>query len=179
LSAEQAITNRRGGGAPAAIVHDRFTDLCFALACCALAAMLVAYLYEVVARYLFNAPTRWSSDVVQYALCVATALAFPAVTRERSHIAITSLLERLSPRSQAAAARGLVIAGALILAFISYVFVRIGMEQYSQGVETVAQFAIPKWWLTALVGIGFFDSMLHMVRHALTAQTITGHELDL
>ena len=179
MSTAQALPDPRGVGARAGGVHDRFTDLCFALACCSLAVMLGAYLYEVVARYLFNAPTRWSSDVVQYALCVATALALPAVTREHSHIAITSLLERLSPRRQAAVARGLVVAGALILGAISVVFVRIGIEQYSQGVETVAQFAIPKWWLTGLVGIGFFDSMRHMVRHALTPQSITGHELDL
>jgi TRAP-type C4-dicarboxylate transport system permease small subunit len=33
----------------------------FGLACMALMAMLLAYVIEVVLRYFFNAPTRWSS----------------------------------------------------------------------------------------------------------------------
>ena len=160
--------------------HDRFTSAEFLTAGVALAVMLGSYLYEVVSRYGFDVPTRWSSDVVQYTLCVCVAMALPTVTRESGHVAITSFLEKLRPERQALATRAIVWLGAATLAGTTMIFMQVAVEQARQGVETVAALAIPKWWLTGVVAVGLFDSGLHLLRQALGWSTASaGHEMDV
>ena len=160
--------------------HDRFTSAEFVAAGVALAVLLGSYLFEVVSRYGFNAPTRWSSDMVQYALCVCVAMALPMVTRESGHVAITSFLEKLRPTRQALATRAIVWLGAAALIGTTLIFMEVALEQARLGVETVAALAIPKWWLTAVVGVGLFDAGLHLLRQALGwSKAAAGHEMDV
>ncbi len=138
----------------------RLTRASFALACTALVVILGAYVIEVVARYGFGRPTTWSADLVNYALCASIFLAMPEITRNSGHVAITSLIEKLKPGHQARLARLLALAGALLCAVAAYVAVAAALGQAANGIETVAAFAIPKWWLTALVAYGFALSAL-------------------
>lgn len=141
----------------------------FGLACMALVAMLLAYVTEVVLRYAFNAPTRWSSDVVSYAMLVCIAFALPAVTRDNGHVAITSLVERLPLAVRAPVFRALAWLGALACLAASALLWSQGIDQWRGGIETVAAFAIPKWWLSAAAGLGFAGAAAHFVGHALQA----------
>ncbi len=160
--------------------HDQFTSVEFLAAGVALAVMLGSYLYEVVSRYGFDVPTRWSSDVVQYTLCVCVAMALPTVTRESGHVAITSFLEKLQPTRQALATRAIVWLGAATLLGTTLIFMQVALEQARLGVETVAALAIPKWWLTAVVGVGMLDSGFHLLRQALGwSKAAAGHEMDV
>jgi len=156
-------------------LHDALTQAAFGLACAALLVLLGAYLFEVTARYAFNAPTRWSSDLVQYALCATVALALPAVTRDSGHVAITALLDKLSPPRQALAARAIQALGFLVTAATAAGFAQIAATQAAQGIETVAAFAIPKWWLSAMVTFGFAGASLHLLRQALAGTSIRGN----
>ncbi len=169
------------GGRLAALLalHDRLTRTEFRVAGVALAAMLGAYLLEVISRYFFNAPTRWSSDVVQYMLCVCISLALPQVTRDAGHVAITSFLEKLAQVQQARVARAIVLLGTVTLFGTALVFLNLAAEQARQGIETVAVFPIPKWWLTAVVAVGLLDSSVHLLRQALEGTVSAGHELDV
>jgi len=160
--------------------HDALTRFTFALAGVALAVMLGAYLFEVVSRYGFNAPTRWTSDLVQYMLCVGVALALPQVTCEGGHVAITSFLEKLPQQSLVRAAHWIQGTGAVVLGCTAAVFVMVSLQQAEQGIDTVAAFAIPKWWLSALVAFGLVNAALHLLRQSRghgTAQA--GHEMDV
>ena len=161
-------------------IHDRFTAAEFALACAALAVLLGAYLFEVVSRYGFDVPTRWSSDLVQYMLCVCIALALPLVTRDGGHVAITSFLEKLQSASQARVTRGIAWLGVVALGVTTLLFAQVALDQARQGIETVAAFAIPKWWLTGVVTLGLLDSTLHLLRQGLGWETAqAGQELDV
>lgn len=142
----------------------------FGLACTALLVMLLAYVVEVVLRYFFNAPTRWSSDVVSYAMLLCIAFALPAVTRDNGHVAITSLVERLEPAVRTRAFRGLAWLGALACGAATALLWSQGIEQWRGGIETVAAFAIPKWWLSGAAGLGFAGAAAHFVSHALQAE---------
>lgn len=148
-------------------IHDRFTQAEFVVACVALVIVLGSYLFEVVSRYGFGTPTRWSSDLVQYMLCVSMALALPEVTREGGHVAITSFLEKLRVAAQAHVVRAIAWLGVLGVGVTALLFVQVAINQASQGIETVAAFAIPKWWLTGVVALGLLDSALHLLRQAL------------
>ncbi|MBM3534856.1 MAG: TRAP transporter small permease subunit [Alphaproteobacteria bacterium] len=51
--------------------------------------------YEVVMRYLFNAPTTWAFEATIMVCAVAYLLSGGYVTQKKAHIAITSVSERL------------------------------------------------------------------------------------
>lgn len=171
---------RRGPPARLLALHDRFSLAEFVLACLALVVLLGSYLVEVVSRYGFNVPTRWSSDLVQYMLCVSVALALPLVTRDGGHVAITSFLEKLSSSQQQVATRAIVWLGVVVLGGTTLLFAQVAVDQAKQGIETVAAFAIPKWWLTAVVTLGLLDSTLHLLRQGVGwSAASAGHELDV
>lgn len=152
------------------------TRALFALACAALALMLFGYVAEVMLRYFFNAPTRWSSDVVSYALLVCVAFALPAVTRDGGHVAITSLVERLSAPRQQLAFRALAWASAAACGAATTLLASQGLAQWRGGIDTVAALAIPKSWLSAAIALGFAGAAGHFVAHALRreAQALGG-----
>lgn len=52
--------------------------------------------YEVVMRYVFNAPTLWAFEVVMVVCACAWALSGGYVTMRRSHIAITVIYQHTS-----------------------------------------------------------------------------------
>jgi TRAP-type C4-dicarboxylate transport system permease small subunit len=156
------------------------TRVLFTLACAALLLMLGAYVAEVVLRYIFNAPTRWSSDVVSYAMLVSVVFALPAVTRDGGHVAITSLVERLAPARQALALRALAWLSAAVCLAAVVLMGQQGLAQWQGGIDTVAAIAIPKWWLSAAVAIGLAGAAAHFVAHALApAATALGGEREL
>ena len=63
----------------------------FSDAAACLAAIVVAYCYEVVARYFFNAPTSWASALASNMRCAVVFLATPELTRKNIHIVINVL----------------------------------------------------------------------------------------
>lgn len=70
-----------------------------------LAAYLVIYImltltYEVVARYVFNAPTIWVYEINAYAFCFYTALAGGYVMLYSAHVNVEIFYERFSPRKK-------------------------------------------------------------------------------
>lgn len=154
----------------------RLSKASFALACAALVVILCSYIIEVVARYGLGKPTVWSTDLVNYALCASIFLAMPEITRSAGHVAITSLIEKLSATNQSLLARGLCFCGGLLCALTVWIAGGAALVQAQGGIETVAAFAIPKWWLTALVAYGFGLSALHFVTLTFRA-TRTGVEI--
>ena len=71
-----------------ASVQDKLSRAGFILAACILAFISIAYCYEVVSRYFFNAPTIWASPLVSYALCLTIFLALPDLARRGLQISI-------------------------------------------------------------------------------------------
>ena len=74
-------------------LHDGVTRVGFHLSKLCLGIIVFAYCYEVFARYFFAAPTWWSSEAVQYSLCIGCFLMMPQVTREKGHVAVTVILD--------------------------------------------------------------------------------------
>ena len=146
---------------------DALTKGLFALACIALVTMWVGYMAEVVLRYLFNAPTRWSSYVVSYALAACVALSLPAVTRDGAHVAITSLIDRLPQRLQGRCQRLLAVVSALACLTAGVLIAVQAGVQWRDGIETVAALPIPKWWLSGLVALGLGGAAAQFLRLAL------------
>lgn len=66
-----------------------------ALACAVTAALVLAMLYEVVARYGFNAPTLWAFDVSYMLNGCLFLLGAAYALRENAHVRIDFLYQRM------------------------------------------------------------------------------------
>ena len=70
---------------------DAVSVALFVLAGAALGTMVLLTLWEVVARYAFDAPTTWTAEATGYALAAVVFASLPEVTRRNAHVAIDVL----------------------------------------------------------------------------------------
>lgn len=63
--------------------------------------MMFTLVYEVVARYVFNAPTLWALELNQYALCIYVALSGGYVALYGQHVNVEIFYEKFSPKRKA------------------------------------------------------------------------------
>ena len=77
--------------------------ICFAGGVISLAGLLVALIYEVVARYGFNAPTIWVYDMARFLTGTLILLACPWSQRQNANIRIDSLAMMMPGRLRSAA----------------------------------------------------------------------------
>lgn len=63
--------------------------------------IMLALLYEVVARYGFNAPTRWAHELSEILWGFYIMLGACYVLRHEAHVKLDLIYRRLSPRKQA------------------------------------------------------------------------------
>jgi len=144
-------------------LHGLITDLGYLAAALGLVGMGGLYCMEVVARYVMNAPTRWSLEVITFLMLIVTFLAIPHAVRSCMHIAVT-LLADLYPNRAQHLAFVLNIIGFVLCAFITYVSFGENIAQYTGAIETIGNVVIPKWWLSVFITYGFGNSALWYLR---------------
>lgn len=132
-----------------------------------LGLIVSAYTYEVIARYLFNAPTWWSSELVAYLLCIMTFTMMPYVTATRAHVAVTIFLDYLNPRNKAVAERMIWIAGFIACAAMTWFAGGETLRQFTRNIQMMAAQPIPKWWISVWIVLGFALSALAFLRLAI------------
>ncbi len=166
MSAARAAPAWSRAAAGAARTHDLLTEAGLRLAMLALAWIVLAYVWEVVARYAFGAPTRWSADLVSYLLLFVAFMAMPQVTKEGGHVAVTILLERLPPRAHRYAAAAIGAAGCVVCLFLAKIAAEETMRQLERDVRMMAALPAPKGWISVWIVYGFLSSALHFARAA-------------
>lgn len=124
----------------------------------------VSFCYEVGARYLFNAPTSWANALVSYLLCAAIFLAVPELTRRHAHVSINLLTDRAPPRFGRILRRALLLASAASCLFASWFSANETWSQYSQGIDTISAYPVPKWWVSIFIPYGLLSAGLHFLR---------------
>lgn len=125
------------------------------------------YAFEVVARYLFDAPTTWSGETVQYALAVLIFGALPDVTRRAGHVAIDIVPEALPVRARASLGQINNIVAMLATGIAAWIVAGESLRQFEKGLMTNAANPIPRWWITAIIAIGLASAAVHFLRHAV------------
>lgn len=63
--------------------------------------MMIIVVYEVVSRYVFSAPTRWSMEIIQYTFCIASLWAGGYCLLKDKHVRVDILYPKFSSRTQA------------------------------------------------------------------------------
>ena len=157
---------------PALRLLDLASRGCAVIGAAALAAIVIAYAFEVTARYLFNAPTEWAHDLVSYLLAAVVFLVAPDVTRARGHVAISFLVERLQGPALVRANRVLAAVSAIAAGVAAWIVAGEAVRQFERSIVTIAVHPIPKWWVTGIIAVGLALTALQFLRHALnTAAT--------
>ena len=67
------------------------------LAGLSMTVMVVLTTYQVIARYIFNAPSTWSEELVGYLFGWSTMLGATIVSGERGHMNIPVVIDHFSP----------------------------------------------------------------------------------
>ena len=157
--------------------HDRVTDAVVVVAMLGLASIVMAFVFEVIARYLLGAPTRWTADLLSYLLLFVTFTAMPAVTANGSHVAVTALQESLPPRAYRMSVAVIAGLGALVCGLLVQIAASETMRQAVTDVRMMAAYPIPKWWISVWIIYGFASSTLHFVRVALDPPSVPTKDL--
>ena len=153
---------------------DALTLAASVMAALGLAMIVGSYVFEVVSRYIFQAPTAWASDFVAYALCATAFLALPRVTKDKGHVAVTILVD-VAPKSIANAAHVAVsILGFLCLSFAAWVSLQENIRQYTRGIETLAIVPIPQWWVSSFITFGLGVSAFYMLLYISPKHRVDG-----
>ena len=129
-----------------------------------------AYLIEVFSRYFLNAPTRWASDVVGYALLASVFLLLPWVTAQRMHVAVTFLPDRLAPRAKLQLERVVQLIGVVVCGLAAYYSLNENIRQYTSGSLTIGNEPIPKWTISIFITIGLAATALHFLRFFISPE---------
>lgn len=148
-------------------IHDRLTGLGVQLAMFGLAVMVSAYVLEVVLRYGFNSPTRWSADLVSYLLLFITFMAMPQVTANGGHVAVTALLEKLGSSAQRAAARAIATGGVVVCLLLTWICLQETLRQVGGNVQMMSAYPVPKAWISLWIVYGLGSSALYFLRMAI------------
>ena len=151
----------------AARALDAVSVALFALAGAAMTAMVVLTLWEVVARYAFDAPTIWTAEAVGYALAAVVFAALPEVTRRRAHVAVDIVPAALPPRAGAALVRVTDAVAALTASVAAGIAAREAWRQLERGLTTNAAVPVPRWPITAVIALGLGLAALTLLRQAL------------
>lgn len=149
-----------------AVFQDRLSRAGFILAACVLAFISIAYCYEVVSRYFFNAPTIWASPLVSYALCLTIFLALPDLVRRGLQVSIDLHESWLSPAQLALLLRLTGFVAAIACLTAAWITAAQCWSEYRLGVQTNTYLPIPKWWLFVFIPYGFLSGGIYFLRQA-------------
>ena len=130
---------------------DRLNDWLGLIAAWLFVATGAMLTYEVLARYLFNAPTTWAAELSQLLLIWGTFLGAARALQRREHIRITVL----QPFMPAWLKRGLEIFSILFIGVFAAVVLWYGSEiawdSLTRGRSTGTMLNLPNWWSETVI----------------------------
>jgi TRAP-type C4-dicarboxylate transport system permease small subunit len=134
-----------GGAARPRSWFDLLIDA-LAMVAGALVVLLTALVVvDVAARSLRVFTLPWSLEATEYMLYAVTFLGAPWVLRERGHIAIELVVERLPARGRAFVERLAECTGAAVCAVLFTYACRVVWQSYASGIMVQKSFAFPEW----------------------------------
>lgn len=146
-------------------LHDWLTDLSYVLGAVSLLAMAASYFVEVIARYLFNAPTHWVSITVAHLLLLTVFFLMPHATRSVAHISV-NLIFQLVPGATRPIRVVINLIGCVICGFGAVISFDENLRQVAQTIYTEGIIQFPKWWISPFITYGLLSSALWFLRLA-------------
>lgn len=159
-------------GAPAASRSvDAVDGLSIALGCLAATAVLAIMgisAFDIVARYLFNAPTSWAIEVCGYLLVAATFLGAAYAEKKGAHINVDILVNNLKAKPRASLMGFAAWLGVTFSAFAAWQSGLFAYADYRNGTRFWGLLETPQWIPQVPIVIGLV---------ALTAAILKGRRI--
>lgn len=112
--------------------------------------------YEVVARYGFNAPTTWASEISQILMIAGVVFALGRTLRRREQISIDVVASFLGPLGRKLVDSFTLLFVGIFSAATAWWGSGIAWDSYTSGRSTGTMLNIPNWWTEILIPIGLF-----------------------
>ena len=110
--------------------------------------------YDVIARYVFNAPTLWANEIAVYLVQAIVFLPMGLLVIDNSHVRVTLLTDRLSPWMQARLHRFSLVMTAVFATVIVWLGWAYTAHAWKQGQLSPTLLAVPLWIPNALIPLG-------------------------
>jgi len=121
---------------------------------------------DVVMRYFLNSPIGGVLQFSEYVLLYIPFLGAAYVLKDDSHIKIDIILNRLSPKSQAALNMVTSVFGSVVLFALTYYGAYITFDYYRRGVPTLKYYKIPEFLVIMVIPTGCLLFGLQFIRRA-------------
>ncbi len=133
---------------------DRLSEFCGRVSAVIFFVIGGMITYEVIARYMFNAPTIWVEELSRFIQIWATYLGAAYVLKHRHLIAIDLLTGRLGPRGRLTSeAIGLLFIAGFCVISIAY-GAGIVIESVQLGRATATMLSVPQWMTESAIPFG-------------------------
>lgn len=109
----------------------------------------VAVVYDVVMRTWGGGGTSWVNPMTEYALMYSVTLATPWLVRNKTHVLIESLVDRLGHRGKRAVEWLVCLFCIVLCAVLAYYFTAMGYETAKWGEDDIRSITVPRWVLFA------------------------------
>lgn len=155
-------TDRARGGerrSPLLRLSDGLNEISERLLFLLMAAMILLTILQIVCRLLGDALI-WSEEVICFALVAATMVGASVAFKRGSHIAVTSLIDRLSPEKRkimACLVHGVGMAFFVVVAWYGVVLMR------GEAFQTTPALGIPMSWIYLLYPLTGAVTLVHLV----------------
>lgn len=153
---------------------NKASEVCGHISAWLLVMTGVALTWEVVARYVFSAPTKWASETSELMLIWAVFLGLGYTIRHNRNIVIDILYERLPDgwkRALDAFANLVLLAFSLIVMWYGF---KIAWDSFEVGRTTATIMDFPNWWAESSVPFGFALAGLQCTLEGIKALTGKG-----
>lgn len=159
---------RRPPGGPWMAFVDRLAELLARLGDVLVVIIALMLFGEVVARYLFRAPTIWTQDIAITLQIWFTYLGMAYVLRQRQLIRITAIIALLGPRMRQVA-EGFALSVILLFSLVATVY---GWDVVSESIRSGRRqptiLELPNWIAELPVIVGFallgLQSLAELIR---------------
>jgi C4-dicarboxylate transporter DctQ subunit len=145
-------------------MHDGITDLGIQIAKACIAVVLALYCWEVFGRYILGIGTWWANEFVPYAVCAATFLMMPVVTRAKGHVAIGALEHFIPARFSVHARVMILVISLVVCSVIAWILVKENIRQVAQDINLLRVRTTPKIYVSIWITYGFISSALYFLR---------------
>ncbi|MHB9150006.1 MAG: TRAP transporter small permease [Thermoleophilia bacterium] len=127
--------------------------------------LMVAIVYSVATRYLFNQPQPAVLEMSGYVLLYITFLGAPWLLHNEGHVRIDLLTNSLGPRSTRWFEVVTALAGAVVSSLLLWKGAEVTLDYYQREIRVMNILDTPQYLLLCAIPIGSFFLVIEFLRH--------------
>ena len=146
------------------VFFDGLIDTLAVIAGILIVVMTLIECYEVIARYFLRRPPIWGVEFCEYMLFLVGFLGATWALREKSHISVTIVLDRMNPRNRARCDLFASLLGIAISVIIFWYSMMTSWQCYVTDVKVVKTLSQPKWIFISFISLGYLLLLIESIR---------------